>query len=57
MDSATGTCRRRTRAVDEVLNQQYQELLQNMTDFALGTDEPLSLLQQMGNTMFEHGYT
>jgi hypothetical protein len=44
-------------AVDEVLNQQYQGLLQKMTDFALGADEPLSLLQQMGNTMFAHGYT
>jgi hypothetical protein len=44
-------------AVDEVLNQQYQELLQKMTDFALGADESLSLLQQMGNTMFAHGYT
>lgn len=44
-------------AVDEVLNQQYQDLLQKMTDFALDVDEPLSLLQQMGNTMFAHGYT
>lgn len=35
-------------AVDEVLNQQYQELLQKMTDFALGADESLSLLQQWG---------
>ncbi|WP_354157620.1 hypothetical protein [Arthrobacter sp. UYCu512] len=28
-----------------------------MTDFALGADESWSLLQQMGNTMFAHGYT
>jgi hypothetical protein len=44
-------------AVDEVLNQQYQELLQKMTAFALDEDEPLSLLQQMGTIMFAHGYT
>lgn len=44
-------------ALDEGLNQQYQELLQKMTDFALCADESLSLLQQVGNTMFAHGYT
>lgn len=45
-------------SVDKVLTQQYMELLQKMTDFANGGDEPLSsLLQQMGNTMFARGYT
>ncbi|MET1089590.1 MAG: hypothetical protein ABWY04_21145 [Arthrobacter sp.] len=44
-------------SVDRVLDQQYQDLLQKMTDFAFGADESLSLLQQMGNTMFAHGYT
>ena len=28
-----------------------------MTDFALGGDGPLSLVQQMGSTMFSHEYT
>ncbi|MBP1137854.1 hypothetical protein JOE31_004086 [Arthrobacter sp. PvP023] len=45
-------------AVDRVLTQQYMELLQKMADFANGGPEPLSpLIQQMGNTMFAHGYT
>lgn len=44
-------------SVDRVLTQQYMELLQKMTDFANGGPEPLSpLIQQMGNTMFAHGY-
>lgn len=42
---------------DEVLDQQYQELLQKLTDFANGGDAPLSpLLQQMGISMFANGY-
>ncbi|PNI08360.1 hypothetical protein CXX84_10520 [Arthrobacter sp. AFG7.2] len=44
-------------SVDEVLTRQYMELLQKMTDFANGGDEPSSLLQQMGSAMFAHGYT
>lgn len=45
-------------SVDTVLNQRYMELLQKMTDFANSEPEPLSaLIQQMGNTMFAHGYT
>lgn len=44
-------------SVDEVLTRPYMELLQKMTDFANSGDEPSSLLQQMGNTMFAHGYT
>jgi hypothetical protein len=48
---------KRDGSVDEVLTQQYQDLLQKMTDFANGGDGPSSLLQQMGNIMFAHGYT
>jgi hypothetical protein len=45
-------------SVDRVLNQQYQDLLQKLTDFANGGDEPLSpLIQQMRGDMFAHGYT
>ena len=44
-------------SVDESLTRQYTELLQKLTDFAKGGPEPVSLLQQMGNIMFAHGYT
>ncbi|WP_152642597.1 hypothetical protein [Pseudarthrobacter chlorophenolicus] len=45
-------------AVDEVLTRRYQELLQKLTAVANGGPEPLSpLIQQMGNTMFAHGYS
>lgn len=44
-------------SLDEVLDQEYQELLQRLTDFANGGEAPLSpLLKQIGNSMFANGY-
>jgi hypothetical protein len=42
---------------DVVLNREYRDLLQKLTDFAIGGDAPVSpLLKQMGNSMFANGY-